>query len=70
MATVEIEEIVEAVESEAERVFRWRLEALSRAGYEYRLAFKLAIRPYVDLHQAVDLLASGCPPETAADILV
>ena len=70
MATVEIEEIVETVETEAERVFRWRLEALSRAGYEYRLAFKMAIRPHIDLHQAVDLVRRGCPHETAARILV
>jgi hypothetical protein len=70
MATVEMDEIVETVETEAERVFRWRLESLSLAGYEYRLAFKLAMRPYVDLHRAVDLVRRGCPQETAAQILI
>lgn len=59
-----------SVETEQERVFRWRLQRLADAGYDYRLAFKLALRPYVDLHQAVGLVTSGCSTQTAARILL
>jgi hypothetical protein len=58
------------VESEPERVFRWRLQQLARAGYDYRLAFKLALRPHVDLHEAMQLVGSGCPANVAARILL
>ncbi len=58
------------LETEPERIFRWRLQQLADAGYDYRLAFKLALRPYVDLHQAIRLLSSGCSATTAARILL
>lgn len=58
------------VESEPERVFRWRLQQLAQAGYDYRLAFKLALRPHVDLHEATQLVGSGCPANVAARILL
>lgn len=58
------------LETEEERVFSWRHGSLLAAGYEHRLAFKLALRPEVDLHLAVRLRRSGCPPETAARILL
>jgi hypothetical protein len=70
MATIEVEEAVREVETEEERVLRWRQDKLLRAGYGERLALKLALRRHVDLHVAVDLLRRGCPPETAAQILV
>ena len=70
MATIEVEQAVREVETEEERVLRWRQEELCRAGYPDRLALKLALRRNVDLHQAVDLLRRGCPPETAARILL
>jgi hypothetical protein len=70
MATVEVEEAVREIETEEERVVRWRRDALRRAGYDERLAVKLALRPTVDLHVAVDLLRRGCPPDTAAKILL
>lgn len=57
-------------ETEQERVFRWRLQQLADAGYDYRLAFKLALRPHIDLHQAVALRLNGCPAPTAARILL
>ncbi|MGH3020665.1 MAG: hypothetical protein ACRDNR_10965 [Gaiellaceae bacterium] len=56
--------------TEEERVFSWRHASLLAAGYEHRLAFKLALRPEVDLHLAVRLRQAGCPPETAARILL
>jgi len=70
MATVEVEEAVREVETESERVLRWRVDELSRAGYDERLALKLALQPHVDLHRAVDLLRNGCEPTLAAQILV
>lgn len=58
------------VESEAERIERWRAEELERAGYEPLQAAELAARNDVDLHLAVDLLERGCPLETALRILL
>jgi hypothetical protein len=59
-----------SLESEEERVFSWRHASLLAAGFDHRLAFKLALRPDVDLHLAVRLLRDGCPPETAGRILL
>jgi hypothetical protein len=56
--------------TEGERVFSWRHASLLAAGYEHRLAFKLALRPEVDLHLAVRLRRNGCPPDIAARILL
>jgi hypothetical protein len=58
------------VETEEERVFSWRHASLLAAGYDHRLAFKLALRPDVNLHVAVGLRRNGCPPDTAARILL
>jgi hypothetical protein len=69
MATVEIETALLEVETEQERVLHWRIAELLRAGYDERLALKLALKRNVDLHTAVDLLRRGCPAETAVRIL-
>ena len=45
-------------------------EELERAGYDPRSAAKIAIRPDIDLHAAVDLLARGCAPDLALKILL
>ena len=58
------------LETEGERVFSWRHASLLAAGYDHRLAFKLALRSDVDLHLAIRLGRSGCPAETAARILL
>jgi hypothetical protein len=58
------------VETETERIERWRAEELERAGYEPAHAAELATRNDVDLHLAVDLLERGCPVETALRILL
>ena len=55
---------------EAELVFEWRIEELVRAGYTSEVAFELAAAPGVDLHAALDLISRGCPPNTAARILL
>ena len=56
--------------SEHERVERWRVEELMRAGYDGPGASLLAARLDVDLHLAVDMVRCGCPPETALRILL
>jgi len=58
------------VETESERIERWRVDALERAGYGHDEAVELAVRSYVDLHLAVELLERGCPPDTAVRILL
>lgn len=57
-------------ETEAESVIRWRLAELTRAGYDWRASMHLAARRDIDLHQAADLLACGCPVDTALRILL
>ena len=61
---------LQIVETEAAKVERWRAEALEKVGYDLESAVKLASRPDVDLHQAVELVESGCPPELALRILL
>ena len=61
---------LDALQTEEERVLTWRRESLLAAGYDQRLSLKLALRPDVDLHLAAALLTRGCPPATAADILL
>ena len=58
------------VETESERIERWRVEELERAGYSHGDAVELASRSYIDLHLAVELIERGCPPETATRILL
>ena len=57
------------LETELERVERWRADELERAGYEHDDAVELAARLDVDLHEAISLLERGCPPELAVLIL-
>ena len=58
------------IETESERIQRWRAEELERAGYDGADAIELAARPDVDLHFAVELLEHGCPADTALRILL
>ena len=58
------------VETESERIARWRAEELERAGYGSDDAVELASRAYVDLHLAVELIERGCPAATAVRILL
>ena len=58
------------VETEGERIHRWRSEELERAGYDESQAAELAVRADVDLHLAVELLERGCPPPIALRILL
>jgi hypothetical protein len=59
----------EIVETELERVERWRTAELMRVGFAGDDAVVLAARTDVDLHQAIELVQRGCPPELAVRIL-
>jgi hypothetical protein len=60
----------EVLETELERVERWRAEELMRAGYDPGAAADLAVRLDIDLHTAIDLLERGCPADLAVRILL
>ncbi len=57
-------------QTELERIERWRADELIRGGYDPEKAMELAIRHDVDLHQAIELLQIGCPPDLALEILL
>lgn len=49
-------------------VERWRLEQFERMGFGHS-ASSLLHEWQVDLHEAQDLIAKGCPPHVAIQIL-
>ena len=59
----------EIIETELERVERWRAAELVRVGFAGDDAVALAARLDVDLHEAISLVQRGCPPELAVRIL-
>jgi hypothetical protein len=63
-------ETEDSAEEERLRVFRWRCEELRRAGYDPKNSIMLAVGSEVDRQLALDLLALGCPHETALRILL
>ena len=65
----ETTELIEPDGGETSKVESWRLHVLMEAGYPLPLAEKIA-HSDADLHHAVDLIAQGCAPETAAEILI
>ena len=52
-----------------ERVERWRTAELMRVGFAGDDAVALAARMDVDLHEAIELVQRGCPPDLAVRIL-
>jgi hypothetical protein len=56
-------------DGEQAKVESWRLHVLIEAGYPLPLAERLAASD-ADLHECVDLIAQGCTPATAAEILL
>jgi hypothetical protein len=62
-------ETPEIERSEQDKVEGWRLHVLMEAGYPLSLAERLA-GSEADLHRAVELVAQGCEPQTAAEILL
>lgn len=65
----ETTEYIQSNESERSKVEGWRLHVLMEAGYPISLAERIAASE-ADLHHAVELVQSGCTPETAAEILL
>jgi hypothetical protein len=61
--------ILEPIHDERAKVESWRLHVLIEAGYPVPLAEKVA-HSEADLHKAVELVTSGCRPETAVEILL
>jgi Glu-tRNA(Gln) amidotransferase subunit E-like FAD-binding protein len=47
----------------------WREELLREAGFHPELARELARDGRIDLHEALELVDRGCPPDLAARIL-
>lgn len=66
LAPIDIED---SVDSERDKIVRWRLEQLLSAGYDGGAALIVAMDSSIDLHSAVSLLRRGCPMETALRIL-
>ena len=60
---------IETVETETERVERWRTAELMRVGFPGDDAVALAVRTDVDLHEAIQLIKHGCPTDLAVRIL-
>jgi hypothetical protein len=50
-------------------VFAWRRSQLVRSGFSHRLAAHVADDGRYDLHQLIELVEKGCPPELALRIL-
>jgi len=55
---------------DTKRLVAWRREQLRGAGYAEWDAEQLAEHVDVDLHVALDLVARGCPPSLAVQILL
>lgn len=69
-AMVAAEAAILVDETEDERVIRWRLHQLAKAGYSWACAMVIAASRDVDLHRAVNLAERGCPIDTAMRILL
>ena len=57
-------------EAAFEEILDWRFEQLMRVGYDRDQALVVSWRLEVDLHQAIDLIRSGCSCELALLILL
>ena len=69
-ADMEEMQTLEPKYDERAKVQGWRLHVLVEAGYPIELAEAMAADGEVDLHDAVELLESGCSPDIAARILL
>jgi hypothetical protein len=58
------------IPTESERVEAWRLHVLVEHGYTVAIAEQLAVASHVDLHQAVELVAAGCPPALSTRTMI
>jgi hypothetical protein len=54
---------------EQDEVFAWRRSQLARSGFQEPFAAQVASDSRYDLHQLMELVDRGCPPELALRIL-
>jgi hypothetical protein len=57
-------------QTEQQQVVEWRWQRMCAAGYPTLAALELAERSTVDLYEALALVAVGCAPLVAIDILL
>ncbi len=55
---------------QGDQLIKWRFAQLLRSGYPDDVAAEIAARLDIDLHRATSLTEAGCPPATAARILL
>ena len=65
-----VAELISQDEGEQTAVLEWRFSQLAKSGYGIDDAVVLATHTDVDLHLASDLVARGCPPALALQILL
>ena len=65
-----VAELISQDEGEAAAVLEWRFSQLTRSGYGVEDAVVLAACTDVDLHDAAELVARGCPSALARRILL
>jgi hypothetical protein len=63
-------ELQERPDVEIELVEQWRVQSLSRVGYDLESATVLAASHEIDLHRAMSLVENGCPVDLALQILL
>jgi hypothetical protein len=56
-------------ECERDEAFVWRRSQLARSGFPEPVAARVAHDGRYDLHELIELVDSGCPPELALRIL-
>ena len=57
------------MKTHSKSVEQWRGEQLVAAGFDERLALRLAGDPRIDLHALIELVERGCPPQVAVRIV-
>ena len=65
-----VAELISLDGEEQTAVLEWRFSQLAKSGYGTEDAMVLATHTDVDLHLASDLVARGCPPALALQILL
>lgn len=54
--------------NEGERIIAWRARLLLEAGFTATVAARMAAARGVDIHELLNLVDRGCPPELAVRI--
>jgi hypothetical protein len=60
---------IQGQRDDTEMTIRWRRDQLVACGVPRRMAAGLAGKPTCDVHQMIDLVERGCPPDLAVRIL-